>query len=228
MAIGVGNFSLVITQAYHDFILSLDPWLQTFINIALLSVLVALFFMFIWKLYHIVSKKNLLELNLRQYNRSDHPGLKKFFGILLYLLEYIIIFPFFVIFWFTMFMIFIMLLARGLELSAVLTISTIIIIVIRTTAYYKEGLSKDISKLLPFTLLAVAITEKDFFNFENIFSRASEIPLFFEHILVYVGVIVAIEVILRTFDLLISLFRGKDLEEEMNDQEVPKPQKRKR
>ncbi len=228
MAGEVGNISLRITEVYHEFISSLHPWLQNFINIALLAILVALFFIFIWKLYHIVSKKNLLELNLRQYNRSYHPGLKKFFGILLYLLEYVIIFPFFVIFWFSMFMVFIMLLARGLELSSVLTISTIIIIVIRTTAYYKEGLSKDISKLLPFTLLAVAITEKDFFNFENIFSRASEIPLFFENILVYVGVIVAIEIILRIFDLLISLFKGKDLEEEANEEEVPKPLKRKK
>lgn len=223
MAIEVGNFSAKVTGTYHAFMASLDPWAQTFINIALLSVLVALFFMFIWKLYHIVSKKNLLELNLRQYNRSEHPAFKKFVGTLLYLLEYIIIFPFFVIFWFSIFMIFVMLLARSLELSAVLTISAIIIIVIRTTAYYKEGLSKDISKLLPFTLLAVAITEKDFFKFENIFSRASQIPLFFENILVYVGVIVFIEVVLRIFDLLSSVLKGEDLEEATSTEEIPKP-----
>ena len=106
-------------------------------------------------------------------------------------------------------------------------ISTIIIIVIRVTAYYKESLSKDIAKLLPFTLLAVAITEKDFFKFENIFTRASEIPLFFENILMYVAIIVILEVILRVIDLIISLFRGDDSDEEETSEETPSPKDKK-
>jgi hypothetical protein len=222
MAGGVENLGSSVADVYHTFVYNLNPWFQNFINIALLAILVTLFFIFVWKLYHIISKKNLLELNLKQYNRTSHPGMKKFIGTLLYFLEYIIIFPFFVIFWFSMFIIFIMLLARELDISAVLTISTIIIVVIRATAYYKEGLSKDISKLLPFTLLAVAITEKGFFNFENIFERASQIPLFLNNILVYITVIVLIEVILRTFDFIFSLFEKEAYEEESEKVPVPK------
>ena len=226
MAGEVGNIGVRVAESYHNFVVGLDPGVQAFINIGLLSILVALFFIFIWKLYHIIAKKNLLDLNLRQYNTTSHPGFKKFISTLLYLAEYIVIFPFFVIFWFSMFMIFVMLLARNLELSTVLTISTIIIIVIRVTAYYKESLSKDIAKLLPFTLLAVAITEKDFFKFENIFTRASEIPLFFENILMYVAIIVILEVILRVIDLIISLFRGDDSDEEETE-EAPSPKDKK-
>ena len=114
-----------------------------------------------------------------------------------------------------------MLLSRELDFSTVLTISTIIIIVIRTTAYYKQALSRDISKLLPFTLLAVAITEKEFFNFESIFARAAELPLFFENILVYIGIIVAVEIILRLVDFILSLFK-KDKDEE---EELPVPKR---
>ena len=209
-----------VTEVYNAFMSSLHPWLQTFINIGLLALLVALFFIFIWKLYHIISKKNLIELNLRQYNTAMHPGFKKFVGTVLYFLEYIIIFPFFVIFWFSIFTIFVMLLARELDFA---TISTIIIIVIRATAYYKEGLSRDISKLLPFTLLAVAITEREFFQFESIFARAAELPLFFENILIYIGVIVVVEVILRFFDFMFSLFKEDEVEkEESNELLVPK------
>lgn len=195
-----------ISEFYQSFMSSLHPWLQTFINISLLALLVALFFIFIWKLYHIISKKNLIELNLKQYSTSYHPGFKKFMSIVLYFIEYIVIFPFFVIFWFFVFVVFVMLLARELDFSTVLTISTIIIIVIRATAYYKEALSKDISKLLPFTLLAVAITEREFFKFELIFSRVSELPLFLENILVYMGIIVVIEILLRLFDIISDLF----------------------
>ena len=219
---GEVNLSVGITEVFHAFMDSLHPWFQTFLNIGLLALLVALFFIFIWKLYHIISKKNLIELNLKQYSTSRHPGFKKFIESLLYFLEYIIIFPFFVIFWFFIFVVFIMLLARELDFATVLTVSTIIIIVIRATAYYKEGLSRDISKLLPFTLLAVAITEREFFKFEAIFSRAAELPLFFENILVYITVIVVVEIILRFFDFIFSLFKEETSKEELDVLVVPK------
>ena len=225
MAIEGGIISLGVTEVYQAFMSTLHPWLQTFINITLLAILVTLFFIFIWKLYHIICKKNLLELNLKQYNTASHPTLEKFVGTLLYFLEYIIIFPFFVIFWFFAFTIFIMLLAKGLDFSTVLTISTIIIIVIRITAYYKESLSKEIAKLLPFTMLVVAITEREFFNFELVFSRAAELPLFFENILVYIAIIVIVEIILRVFDFIFSLFKEDTIEETYEELVVPKKEK---
>lgn len=217
-----GVIHLGITETYNAFMAGLHPWLQTFINITLLALLITLFFIFIYKLYHIICKKNLLELNLKQYNTSYHPGFKKFMGALLYFIEYIIIFPFFVIFWFCIFTVFVMLLAKGLDFATVLTISTVIIIVIRSTAYFKESLSKEIAKLLPFTMLVVAISEKEFFNFERIFARAAELPLFFEDILVYIAIIVVIEVILRFFDFIFSLFKEDEIEKESNELIVPK------
>ncbi len=224
MAIGVGGIGQQITQSYANFVAGLHPWLQTFVNIALIALLITLFFIFVYKLYHIICKKNLIELNLRQYNTSSHSGFKKFMGTILYFIEYLIIFPIFVTIWFTIFVIFVMLLAKALDLATVLTVSTIIIIVIRTTAYFKESLSKEIAKLLPFTMLVVAISEKEFFNFERVFSRASEIPLFFENILVYILIIVAIEIILRFFDLIVLLIRGEEPDDTPKD--VPVPNKR--
>lgn len=213
------NLSVGLTNYYPGYIENLHPWLQTFIEVVLLAILVSLFFIFIWKLYHITSKRNLIKLNLKQYNTAKHPGIKKFFGILIYLLEYLIIFPFFVVVWFFVFTLFVMLLARELSFASVLTVSTVIIIVIRTTSYYKEGLSKDISKLLPFALLAVAITEKEFFNFNSIFERISQLPLFFENILVYMGIIVAVEIILRFFDIIFYLIRKKHPKDNVEEPE---------
>jgi hypothetical protein len=214
----VSTLSLQITQTYQEFMASLHPWFQTFINIALIAILVTLFLAFIWKIYHIIAKKNLLELNLKKYNTASHPFFEKFLGIILYFLEYIVIYTFFVLIWFVIFTIFVMLLAKGLDFSVVLTISTITIIVIRITAYFKEGLSKEIAKLLPFTMLVVAITEKQFFNFSEIFARAGELPLFFENILVYIAIIIIIEIILRTFDIIFSLFRENDEDDGEDDE----------
>ncbi len=205
------NISSQLTNVYNHLFSTLPAWVQNFMNIVLLVVLVVIFCIFIWKIYTIISKKNLFELNLRQYNKASHPILEKFLNIVLYFVEYIIIFPFFVFFWFLAFTFFLILLTKGLDVPTVLMVSAIIIIAIRATAYYKEGLSRELAKLLPFTLLAVAMTEKGFFNFEEIFGRFSQLPLFFDSILGYLAIIILLEIILRVFDFIFSLF---DLEEE--------------
>lgn len=219
MAGGV-NISSQLTEIYNNLFSSLPVWAQNFMNIALLVVLVTVFCIFIWKVYHIISKKNLIELNLKQYNKASHPVLEKFLGAVFYFVEYIIIFPFFVLFWFVIFTIFLILLTKGLDVPTVLMISTIIIIVIRATAYYRENLSKEIAKILPFMLLAVAMTEKGFFNFEEIFTKFSQLPLFFENILGYLAIIVIIEIILRTFDFIFSLFDLEDVMELEEEREA--------
>lgn len=219
MAGEVANVSSNIVDIYNNLIATLPEWSQSFVNISLLVVLVTIFCIFVWKVYHIISKKNIIELNLKQYNQAEYPVLEKFLGTLYYFVEYIVILPFLVIFWFFVFTFFLLLMTKGLEVPTVLMISTIIIIAIRATAYYKEGLSKDLAKLLPFTLLAVAMTEKGFFNFQEILGRFSQLPLFFNEILSFMAVIVIIEVILRTFDFIFSLF---DLEDEIPEEEEVK------
>jgi len=210
MAWGEENISVQVKNIYDNLFSNLPVWAQNFTNIIFLVVIITLFCIFIWKIYTIISKKNLLELNLKQYNKASHPIFEKSLGVLLYFIEYIIIFPFFVFFWFLIFNIFLILLTKGIEVQAILMISAIIIIAIRATAYYKEELSKDLAKLLPFTLLAVAITQKGFFNFEEILGRFSQIPLFLNNILGYLAIIVLIEIILRVFDFIFSLFHLND------------------
>jgi hypothetical protein len=219
MAEGV-NVSSQIIAVYDKIFSDLPVWVHNFINILLLVVLVTIFCIFIWNIYTIISRKNIFNLNLNQYNQASHPALEKFLGVLFYFIEYIIIFPFFVFFWFLVFTFFLILLTKGLEVQSILMVSAIIIIAIRATAYYKEPLSRELAKLLPFTLLAVAMTEKGFFNFEEIIGRLTQLPSFFGSILQYLLIIVILEIVLRTFDFIFSLF---DLEDEMpNEDEVPK------
>jgi len=216
---GVNNVSSQAIDIYNRLIATLPVQVQGFVNIALLVVLVTIFCIFIWKVYHIISKKNLIDLNLRQYNQTEHPAGGKFLGTLLYFVEYIIILPFLVIFWFFVFTFFLLLMTKGLEVPTVLLISTVIIVAIRATSYYREKLSRDLAKLLPFTLLAVAMTEKGFFDFQEILGRFSQLPLFFNEILSYMAIIVIIEVILRTFDFIFSLFDLEDQIPEEDEQE---------
>ena len=61
---------------------------------------VVIYSMFIFKFYRFLGKMDIFELNLKKYNTSKNAGMKKFMSIIFYMLEYIILFPLFVFFWF--------------------------------------------------------------------------------------------------------------------------------
>ena len=201
-----------ITEAYNLFVESLPLWAQNFISFFLLALLILVYAVFIWKFYRWIATKNLLELNLNKYNKSEHPAMSKMLAGAFYLLEYIIILPFLIFFWFLIFTVFLLVLTTNLPVGTLLIISATIIAAIRMTAYYNEDLSKDLAKLIPFTLLGVSIINPNFFNVSRIITQVSEIPQFVTHIVSYLIFIVALEIVLRIFEFAFSIFNLKDEE----------------
>jgi phosphotransferase system glucose/maltose/N-acetylglucosamine-specific IIC component len=113
-----------------------------------------------------------------------------------------------------------------MDIPTILMISTIIIILIRITAYYKESLSRELARILPFTILAFAIIQKGLFNFQEIFVRFTQLSSLFQNILWYIATIVLVEIILRVFDFIFSLFDLEDKIEEEEEKEVKKARKK--
>jgi hypothetical protein len=213
MAEVIDNFGKGILEIYDSFISVLPPRTQSFINLFLLIFLVVVYAIFVWKFYRFISKKNILGLNLNKYNKSHHPLLTKLFAGLLYFVEYIIILPFLIFFWFSLFTIFLILLTTDLEIQTLLIISATVIAAIRITSYipkYGENLSQELAKLLPFTLLAISLLNPGFFNISRIFANFSGLLGSFEEIGYYLIFIIIFEIILRFFDFIFSLFELED------------------
>ena len=97
---------------------------------------------------------------------------------------------------------------------SVLLIAAALVASVRVTSYLSEDLSKDLAKMLPFTLLAIAITTAGFFNPTDLISRFSEIPSLFANIPIYLVFIVAIELIMRTGEFIQSIFNTMKSREE--------------
>ena len=152
---------------------------------------------FIYYFYRYLAKKNLIELNFEQYNQYSNPTLVKFFAVIFYIAEYIILLPILTSFWFTTFAILILVLSEGIPAAGILLISAALVASVRITAYISENLSKDLAKMLPFTLLAIAITKPTFFTIGPLLLRIQEIPSLFSNILYYLVFIIAIELIMR-------------------------------
>jgi len=174
------------------------------------TAVIVIYSVFVYYFYKFLAKKNIIELNLNQYNRSEHPSAVKFFAAVFHIVEYMIILPVVTFFWFLVLSILILILAEGVTVSMALLISAALVASVRITAYVSENLSKDLAKMLPFTLVAIALTKPGFFDTAMLMTRIGEIPALFSNIPYYLIFIIAIELIMRVFSFVGDAFKGPE------------------
>ena len=206
------SFNQTISNLYFSFSEQIPVKYKPLIVLALYTLIIAIYAIFIWKFYKFLAKRNILELNLSQYNRTEHPSWSKFTATLLFLVEYVIIVPILVFFWFGTLALFLLLLSKSQDVSQILLVAAAIIAATRMTAYYSQDLSKDLAKMFPFTVLAVILLEPQFFSVEKLIARFSAIPSFIGHIFSFLIFIAIIEVIMRVLFTLIDFSWSKQEE----------------
>lgn len=182
------------------------------LKVLLLSIVLAVVALFIWKFYRSTSKRNLIELNLRQYNWSDHPLMNKMSEIFLYLVEYIIIMPFLIALWFGALSFILLLIAENnIAIEQILLVAVTVIGAVRILAYFKEEVAADLAKLFPFIALSVFLLNwGNVFNFDNILTQLKEILLLLSHVLSYVIVVFLIEIVLRVFYIIYEFWQSEE------------------
>lgn len=207
--------SIGLTELYNTFLLSLPIWARNFINLFLIALMIFLYAIAIWKFYRFIAKKNIFELNLKKYNTASHPVVEKLLAGIFYFVEYLLIMPIIVFIWYAVFTLFFLLLTENIELNKLLIISATIIAAIRFAAYYKEDLAKDLAKLLPFTILGVALTTQfSTFGFQKVIAQLAGIPTLLNHIVIYLLFILVVEFMLRVFEVFF-IFTGITTKEEI-------------
>ncbi len=202
----VTNLILEIENIYILLLSKLPTMFAEFLNFFLLVLLIVLYSIFIWHFYRLLSKKDILQLNLNQYNKYQDAFLVKIVAGFLYLIEYILISPLLIFAGFVCFTILIILMNESLSIASLLLISATIVASIRITAYYKEDLSREIAKFFPFTLLGISLINPNLFDLNRIFAQILSIPSLFNQVGNYLLFIIFIEIILRFFRFIFYLF----------------------
>ncbi len=193
------DFTSALISAYNGFLSLLSPFFKNFFNLFFLALLVFAYATFVWKLHKFISTKNVLNLKLKQYNTIEHPTLAKIASIGLYVLEYIVIMPFLIFFWFAIFGL-ALTIFTNLQVNEILIVSTVIVAAIRITSYSNELIARQVAKLLPLTVLADSLLVPGFFSFERVLNNINQIPNFLSQIVYYLAFITLVEIILRLFD----------------------------
>ena len=83
---------------------------------------------------------------------------------------------------------------------------------IRVTAYYAADLSKDLAKMLPFTLLGIYLVDTSYLSFNQTLTMIWDIPSYFNILLYYFIFLVLLEVVLRILYTIrvFTVAKGKD------------------
>ncbi len=194
----IGELSLNWGEAY----LTLQPLFLLIFGIVIYAI-------FIIKFYHFMAKKDILELNLNQYNRAKHPSVEKLLGAIFYILEYIIILPICIIFWSGVLIMLIAFLTKSHTTSTMVLTTIALVGAIRAVAYYNEEFSTEVSKLLPLVLLGVFLIDTTTFSFTRPFEVLRELPSILNTLVYYFLFVMALELILR----IVSTFRDALQEE---------------
>lgn len=181
---------------------------QKILTVAFMMLILFFYSIFIWKFYRAISRKDIIELNLRQYNSLEHPVLNKMLAGILYFIEYIIVLPFLILFWYAVFALFLLFFSENLGLEQILLLSAAVVGAIRLLAYYDSELSSDVAKLIPFAILGITLLNPRLLDIGRIASPLGQIPELILSVGYVLFFVMGLEIILRFLDLFKRIIVG--------------------
>ena len=207
----ISGYSEEILRGMIDFV---PAEYQILFSLLIYTSFIVVYSVFIWKFYKFLASREIIHLNLKQYNHSSNPFLEKLFAVALYTIEYLIILPFLVFFWFAVFSSFLMVLSQSENTFQILLISASIIASTRITAYISEELSGEVAKVFPLTILAMFIVDPNLLNAESLLNKITQIPSMFNNVLIFIVFIFIIEFALRLLSEIYEFYHSDDEEDE--------------
>jgi len=166
---------------------------------------------FIFKFYRFIAKRDIVSISLEKYKDAKNSFFKKLFYNILYVIKYLFFTPIIIFFSFVVLTIILSFLAEGLTIETILLTAIALIGAIRITAYHDEDLSRDLAKMLPFTLLGIFLVNVSYFSMPTVIELLKDIPSKLSLLVYYFLFIVIIEFVARMiFSITIKIFPKKE------------------
>jgi hypothetical protein len=201
---------VIVISNFLNYVSTLPTLYQKIFTVAIYTLLIFIYSIFIWKVYRLISKKDIISLNLQQYNQVDHPTLNKIIEGILYFIEYVILLPFLILFWYILFSLVLIFFSEIASIEQILLLSAAVVGAIRLLAYYNHEISAELAKLLPFTILAITLLSHKLMDVERLNVVLLQIPQFLKFIAYTLIFIISLEIILRFLDLFKRIIVNKD------------------
>jgi len=177
---------------------------EIYLQLIIFTIGLFVYAFFVWHFYRTLSKRDIFKIDLEKYNlpTAKHKTLGKVWSSFIYILKYGFIFPIYIFLWFSILSLFLLILSEEIAVTHIILTSAVIVSSIRVAAYYKEELSVDLAKLIPFAFLAILLTDPNFFSVEITIQRLSDVTIFWSEILRILIFSILLEWFLRIFYLI--------------------------
>lgn len=186
------------------------------------SIGMVIYGIFVYHFYKFLSKRDIFSFNIGEklsqakfkpsgQKKSVAPRAAAFIATKLF------IFPFVIFLWFIGYSSFMFMLVQNMPTETIFLVSSGLIIAIRISAYYNEDLSKDIAKLVPFTLLGIFLFNPQFYSFSDTLTRILEIPSFIIQIASFMILAMIVEIVFSTLYLIRFRFFHKEHEDKTDE-----------
>ena len=191
---------------------SIDEAIVTLEPLLFLTAAIALYAVFVFKFYKFLASKDIFDLNLNQYNTATFPFLEKFVMVVFYAIEFLLIFPVFIYFWMMVITVF-MSLISNLDFGTIMLISMALVASTRITAFYNEELSKELAKMIPYTLLIIFLVYYKVFHLLDVWEVVKNVALNWKLASYYLMLTILLEIVLRIWTGIISLVKPKTVDQ---------------
>jgi hypothetical protein len=180
---------------------------------------------FVFNFYRFVSRKDIFTLNLQKHNQAKRPAMRKTISVVFYIFKFLVLYPVFVFFWFCVMAGLLYVLGKNQTTETVMLVAMGVVGSIRVSSYYREALSTDIAKILPFALLGVMIIDNSIVRIVDSTEGVREAALRWETAIYYLAAVVALEFVLRMTTGIIGLLIGRRESDNLQEsQETAQPE----
>ena len=169
----------------------------------------AFYSLFIFKFYRFLARREIFKINFVKQD-SFSKGLMNFYYVFVYLLKYLLLYPLFLLFWVITLSVILAFLSKQNTIETVLLISVALVGVIRVMAFYKEDLSKDLAKMMPFALLGVFLVDITYFSTSESLNSIIQLPSYWKLFAYYLLILIIIEFSLRLLFVILKLFNKNE------------------
>ncbi len=163
---------------------------------------------FVFKFYRFVAARDMFKLDISRYEGRSHGPGRSVLHVVLYVFKYLVLFPVFAFFWFAVLTLILAFLSKGQTFPETLLIALATVSAIRVTSYFKEDLSRDLAKILPFAVLGIFLVDASFFSVTDSLESLEVAGDYSESILYYLLFLIGLEFVLRIALAVVKLVMG--------------------
>jgi hypothetical protein len=178
--------------------------------LAVLIIGIALYGIIIFSFYKFLAKRDIFKLDLEKHNGSKHPLLKKAVDVLLYLFEYILLFPIITFVSFAVMAIILLLLSKTSSVEYILLVSMAVVGSVRVASYYNELLAEELAKILPLTLLVLLLADVSSFSVSHTIDAVMSMPSYYLLLAYYLVFAIILEFVMKMLRMVVRMVLRKN------------------